>query len=97
MSESEQEEQVLRVQMKEQQFRKQDQLDQITQMAISYQQYESRLVAMMGYIRFQHLNDLEESQTRMSMLKADGKSEDEIFEVFAREFAQKVEGEEGHV
>ncbi len=92
MSESEQEEQVLRVQMKEQHFRKQNLLDQIPQMAISYQQYASRLVAMMGFIRFQHLGYQEDMQNRLSVLQADGKTEDEIFEIYAKEYAQKVEG-----
>ncbi|XP_071784125.1 uncharacterized protein [Asterias amurensis] len=92
MSEGEQQEQVLRVQMKEHHLRRTKDLEQIQRLVISYQHYDSRLVAMMGCLRSEFERQAMDHQSKVAMLQADGKTEDEIYEIFANENAQKVQG-----
>ena len=92
MSEGEQQEQVLRVQMKEHHLRRTKDLEQIQRLVISYQHYDSRLVAMMGCLRSEFERQAMDHQSKVAMLQADGKTEDEIYEIFSNENAQKVQG-----
>ncbi|XP_022097553.1 trichohyalin-like isoform X2 [Acanthaster planci] len=92
MSEGEQQEQVLRVQMKEHQLRRSSDLDQISRLVISYQHYDSRLEAMIGCLRSEFERQSMDHQSKVAVLLNEGKTEDQIYEIFANEYAQRVQG-----
>eukprot|EP00057_Strongylocentrotus_purpuratus_P011445 XP_011665919.1 PREDICTED: trichohyalin isoform X2 [Strongylocentrotus purpuratus] len=92
MRESEHEEQVLRVKTKEAEYRVKGDFEKITQLSVSYQLYPSTLISMMGYERLAHLKYLKELQDREKKMKADGKTSDEMYQVFVEEHMQKMQG-----
>ncbi|XP_038068700.1 trichohyalin-like isoform X2 [Patiria miniata] len=92
MSEGEQQEQVLRVQMKEHRLRRSNDLDQIARLVVAYQHYDSRLVAMMGWLRSEFERRSMDHQSKVAVLRDEGKTEDQIYEIFANEYAQTVQG-----
>ena len=92
MSDGEQQEQVLRVQMKEHQLRRANDSDQISHLVISYQHYDSRLEAMMGCLRSEFERQSMDHQSKVAVLLNEGKTEDQIYEIFANEYAQRVQG-----
>ncbi|XP_041457735.1 trichohyalin-like isoform X3 [Lytechinus variegatus] len=92
MRESEHEEQVLRVKTKETEYRVKGDFEKITQLSVSYQLYNSTLISMMGYERLAHLKYLKELQDKEKKMKLDGKTSDEIYQVFSEEHMQKIQG-----
>lgn len=92
MPESEREEQVLKIKTKHQQLIAQNEEHKVAQLSIGYQNYSSRLVAMMGYHREEQLQFMQDTQEKRGTLRADGKSEEEIVDTLTVDYSKLMEG-----
>ncbi|PIK40892.1 putative trichohyalin isoform X4 [Apostichopus japonicus] len=92
MPESEREEQVLKIKTKHQQLIAQKEEHKVAQLSIGYQNYSSRLVAMMGYHREEQLQFMQDTQEKRGTLRADGKSEEKIVDTLTVDYSKLMEG-----
>ncbi|KAJ8047726.1 hypothetical protein HOLleu_06793 [Holothuria leucospilota] len=92
MSESEREEQVLKVKTKLKQLIEQNEVKKVSDLSISYQNYSSHLLAMMGYHREEQIQFMQDTKEKTGMLRADGKSEEEIMDILTSDYSKQMEG-----
>ncbi|XP_077983007.1 uncharacterized protein LOC144437842 isoform X2 [Glandiceps talaboti] len=92
MSESEQQEILLQLQMKEKRYRKSNKIEKVNELPEAGQVYEQRLVAAMGDLAHLHENRQIEDENKRSQLLSDGKTDDEINEMFREGYLELLKG-----
>ncbi|XP_070559138.1 trichohyalin-like isoform X2 [Ptychodera flava] len=93
LSESEQQELLLQLKVKEKRYRRENKVDKVGELAESQQLYERRLIATMGELLHIHENRRIDDESKRSQWLSDGKTDDDINETLNQEYQQLIKGE----
>ncbi|XP_071961658.1 uncharacterized protein [Antedon mediterranea] len=93
MTESEHEERLLQVQLRVNEYMRQGTADKILGLDIASHTYPSKLEAVIGYSQDKHALYLEDQKQTASLLQADGRTDEEIYILFANKYAESIQGE----